>query len=85
VLDYLSIARRALGRREVLREFPVLENVLSGHVIELCSDDAGHLFIVANEDDARCLGERRGVVYTAAEVRQVIQIADPDIVSEIHD
>jgi hypothetical protein len=62
-----------------------LEDVLKGSVVELWSDAAGRLFIVADEDDARRLGEPRGTVYTAAELRRVVQIADPSIVHEIHE
>jgi hypothetical protein len=62
-----------------------LESVLRGVAIELWSDAAGSLFIVADEDDARRLGEPRGTVYTAPEVRRVVQIGDPAIVLEIHE
>ena len=66
-------------------QFAALEDVLKGLVIELWSDAAGSLFIVADEDDARRLGEPRGLMYTAAEMRRVVQIADPAIVLEIHE
>ena len=62
-----------------------LEGVLKGLAIELWSDRAGCLFIVADEDDARRLGEPRGTVYTAAELRRVVQIDDPATVLEIHE
>jgi hypothetical protein len=62
-----------------------LESVLRGLAIELWSDAAGCLFIVADEDDARRLGEPRGTVYTAAEMRRVVQIGDPATVLEIHE
>ena len=58
--------------------------MLKGLAVELWSDDAGSLFIVADEDDARRLGEPRGTVYTADEIRRVVQIADPATVLEIH-
>jgi hypothetical protein len=61
-----------------------LEDVLNGLAVELWSNAAGRLFIVADEDDARRLGEPRGIVYTASEVRREAQIADPAIVREIH-
>jgi hypothetical protein len=83
--DYLSIARRALNRPKEQREPEPLEDVLKGRAIELWSDAAGCLFIVADEDDARRLGEPRGAVYTAAEVRRVVQIGDPATVLEIHE
>jgi hypothetical protein len=62
-----------------------LESVLTGLALELWSDAAGSLFIVADEDDTRRLGEPRGTVYTAAEMRQVVQIRDPAIVLEVHE
>ena len=83
--DYLSIARRALERPKDGGQPESLEGVLKGHAVELWSDDAGSLFIVADEDDARRLGEPRGTVYTAAEMRRVVQIRDPATVLEIHE
>ena len=62
-----------------------LEGVLKGLAIELWSDRAGRLFIVADEEDARRLGEPRGTVYTADELRRVVQIVDPATVLEIHE
>jgi len=62
-----------------------LESALKGRALELWSNAAGHLFIVADEEDARRLGERRGIVYTAAELRRVTRISDPAIVLEIHE
>ena len=83
--DYLSIARRALERPKEPGQPEPLEEVLKGLAIELWSDAAGCLFIVADEDDARQLGEPRGTVYTAAEMRRVVQIGDPAVVLEIHE
>ena len=83
--DYLSIARRALDPPQEERQPDRLEDVLRGVAVELWSDAAGRLFIVADEDDARRLGEPRGIVYTATELRRVIQIGDPAIVLEIHE
>ena len=83
--DYLSIARRALERPKEPRQSEPLEDVLKGLAIELWSDAAGRLFIVADEDDARRLGEPRGTVYTATEMRRVAQIGDPATVLEIHE
>jgi hypothetical protein len=83
--DYLSIARRALERPTERRQFAAMEDVLKGLAIELWCDSNGDLFIVADEDDARRLGEPRGKVYTAAELRRVIQIGDSAIVLEIHE
>jgi hypothetical protein len=76
---------RALDRPKESMQPGTLEDVLKGHAIELWSDAAGRLFIVADEDDARRLGEPRGTVYTAAEMRRVIQIGDPATVLEIHE
>jgi hypothetical protein len=61
-----------------------LEDVLKGGVVELYSTDTGRLFIVADEADAAALGQRRGLIYTAAEINRVIQIEDPIVVAEIH-
>ena len=65
-------------------EIPPLEEVLKGWAVELYLADGDRLFIVADEADAAQLGEPRGAVYTAAEVRRVIQIADPSVVAEVH-
>ena len=62
-----------------------LESVLKGLVVELWSDAAGGLFIVADEEDAARLAEPRGAIYTSAEARRVVQIGDPAIVLEIHE
>src|ERR1022692_2021624 len=67
------------------RESVSLESVLKGLAVELWSDATGRLFIVANEEDARRLREPRGIVYTAVELRRVVQIGDPAIVREIHE
>jgi hypothetical protein len=83
--DYLSIARGALERPKDLGQSALVEDVLKGLAIELWSDAANCLFIVADEDDARRLGEARSKVYTAAEMRRVVQIGDPAIVLEIHE
>jgi len=85
VADYLSIARQALdGPRDPRKPEP-FEDVMKGLAIELWNDAGGRLFIVADEGDARRLCEPRGTVYTAAEVRRVVQIGDPAIVREIHE
>ena len=67
------------------RESGSVELVLQGLAIELWSDAGGRFFIVADEDDARRLGEPRGTVYTTAEMRRVVQIGDPATVLEIHE
>jgi len=83
--DYLSIARGALERPKEPRKAESLEDVLKGLAVELWSDAAGCLFIVANEEDALRLGERRGSVYTSDELRRVVQIRDPATVFQIHE
>jgi hypothetical protein len=83
--DYLRIARRALDRPGDSPTPACLDDLLKGFAIELWSDTAGTLFIVADEDDAKRLATPRGTVYTASEVRRVIQIKDPAIVFEIHE
>ena len=70
---------------ETPKEPEPLEAVLKGLAIELWSDRAGCLFIVADEEDARRLGEPRGTVYTADELRRVVQIGDPAILLETHE
>ena len=69
----------------LLRQSQPLGAVLKGQAIELWLAGGDHLFIVADEEDARRLGERRELVYTADEVRRLIRIDDADIVDEIHE
>jgi hypothetical protein len=83
--DYLSIARQALERPKERSAPESLEDVLKGLAVELWSDATGGFCIVADEADARRLGEPRGNVYTASEMRRVIQIGDPAVVLEIHE
>ena len=80
-----ELAKTALAGTQPtpVQESGSLESVLRGVAIELWSDAAGSLFIVADEDDALRLGEPRGSVYTAAEMRRVVQIGDPATVLEI--
>jgi hypothetical protein len=58
-----------------------LEVVLPGLAVELWSDRAGRLFLVADEADARRVmarfGALRGEVYTAAEARRIVAVSDP--------
>ena len=65
-------------------EIRPLEEVLKGRAVELYLADGERLFIVADEADAIKLGEPRGTIYTAAEARRIVQIADPNVVAEIH-
>ena len=82
--DYLKIARQVLHDRQTPPEPESLEAVLKGRAIELWSDAAGgRLWLVADEADAKQLGEPRGTVFTASEARRVIEIADPEVVAEI--
>lgn len=81
-LDETVTVERALDQPEVTEP---LEGVLKGLAIELWSDATGRLFIVADEQDARRLGEPRGTVYTADEVRRVVEIEDPATVLELHE
>jgi hypothetical protein len=83
--DYLNVASRALERPDAQSQPESLEDALKGLAIELWSDAAGCLFIVADEEDARRLGESRGTVYTADELRRVVQIGDPATVLGIHE
>ena len=83
--DYLTIARRALDLPPQTGQSHSLDLVLKGLAVELWSDAVGRLFIVADEEDARRLGQPRGTVYTAAEVQRVIRIGDPDIVRKVHE
>lgn len=65
-------------------EIPTLENVLKGRAVELYLADGDRLFIVADEEEAAKLGEPRGAIYTAAEVRRIVQVADANVVAEVH-
>ena len=61
-----------------------LDEVLKGRAVELYLADDDRVFIVADEADAAKLGEPRGSVYTAAEVRCIVQVVDPNVVAEVH-
>ena len=62
-----------------------LERVLKGQAIALYCDSLKQtLWLVADEEDARLLGERRGVIYTADEIRLVASIDDPGFVRDVH-
>jgi hypothetical protein len=85
--SYLEMARQVLasaqgcGKAECANES--LEAVLKGRAIELWSN--GECFwLVADEEDAEKLAERRGAVYTAPEVQHLVTVRDPAIVREIH-
>jgi hypothetical protein len=61
-----------------------LDEALKGRAVELYLADGDRLFIVADEADAAKLGEPRGTIYTAAEARCIVQVADPNVVAEVH-
>ena len=72
----------ALGAKNETR---TLEQVLKGHAIALyCDVIKQTLWLVADEEDAHELGERRGVVYTAPEIRLVASIDDAEWVRKAH-
>jgi hypothetical protein len=88
--DYLAIARAAMERKRLQNvesgnpAVEPLETVLRGRAVELWCDPAGgRLWIVADEEDARRLGERRGEVLTAAELRCVLRIEDRELAAEV--
>ena len=81
--DYLEIARQVMRARELTSTEP-LEAVLKGFSVELDLVNDHRLFIVADQEDARRLGKARGSVYTAAEVRRMIQIGDPATIAEVN-
>lgn len=94
--DYLAIAKQVIAEIGDQREATPtvltqpesakrLEAVLKGQALELWSDALGErLWLVADEADVALLGEPRGTVYTAAEARQVVKVADPSEVAEVH-
>lgn len=62
-----------------------LETVLKGRAIALYCDLVRQtLWLVADEEDVHRLAERRGVVYSAPEIREILKVKDPKIVAEIH-
>jgi len=68
---------------------PRTEWALKGQVVELWSNTAGRLFLVADEEDAHLTMERycppRGEIYTASELRTIVAVGDPAVVAEIHE
>jgi hypothetical protein len=65
-------------------EISPLEETLKGRAMELYLAGGDRVFIVADEADAAKLGEPRGTIYTAAEVHRIVQVADPNVVAEVH-
>ena len=86
--DYLKIAREVMRERQRApkrESAQPLEAVLKGRALELWSDALGERFwLVADEHDATLLSEPRGAIYSAAEARRVVQIADASVVAEVH-
>ena len=86
--DYLKIAREVMIERQTTARPGLtepLEAVLKGQALELWSDAVGERFwLVADHNNADRLGQPRGSVYTAAEARRIVQIADPSIIAEVH-
>ncbi len=82
----LDIARRVMTdlRAPESDQAVSLEAVLKGDAVGVSLVDGDRLFIVADEHDAATLKMPRGQVYTAAEVRRVIAVNDPEAVAEIH-
>jgi hypothetical protein len=88
---YLEIARqlmRAGQNARVDKSSGSLEVVLEGRAVELWSNSAGLLFLVAGDDEVRLaierLGARRGQIYAAEEALRIIAVNDPCVVREIH-
>src|SRR5437763_15386226 len=61
-----------------------LEAVLKGRSVELCLKNGDRLFLLADEEDVRLLGELRGSIYTGAEIRRIVAIGDPAVVARVH-
>jgi hypothetical protein len=55
----------------------------TGQAVELYLTDGDRLFIVADEADAARLSEPRGTIYTAAEIRLLVRVTDPQVVAEV--
>jgi hypothetical protein len=76
------------GSSEQVTKMEQLESLLKDRAVELWSDSAGRLFLVADEAEARQamkrFGAPRGEIYTAVEARRIIAVKDPAIVAEIH-
>ena len=77
--------QEALALLEEHRKGYALETVLKGRAIALyCNLVNQTLWLVADEEDVHRLAERRGVVYSAPEIREILKVKDPQIVAEIH-
>ena len=62
-----------------------LEQVRKGRAVALdCAVLGETIWFVADEEDARLLGELRGSVYTASEAVSVACVARPETIGEIH-
>ncbi len=81
----LTVIRERKPEALRLLEHKPLERVLKGTAVALYSNLVKQtLWLVADEEDARKLGEPRGTVYTADEIRLVTTIDDPQIVKAVH-
>lgn len=82
-------ALECLSSRTATPTVGSLEAALKGRSIELWSDAAGRLFLVADDEDVTAVteryGARRGEVYTAGEMRRIVAVNDPKVVAEIHE
>ena len=87
--DRKSEAVALLSSLEQAPKTEPLGSLLEDRAIELWSDSAGRLFLVADEADGcqamERLGAGRGEIYTAAEARRIAVVKDPEIVAEIHE
>jgi hypothetical protein len=82
---YVEMANAALANYEARKNREQgLEEAIKGTAVCLVLDSTGErLWIVAAEEDARQLGERRGEGYTAAEVRIIARLDDADIIDDL--
>jgi hypothetical protein len=82
-----AVAEAFAGATELVRAEP-LEFLLKHRAIELWSETAGRVFLVADDEDAHRaavrLGVQRGDFYTVAEMRRIVSVRDPPAVAEIH-
>ncbi len=81
----LTVIRERKPEALRLLEEEPLERVLKGTAVALYSNLVKQtLWLVADEEDARKLGEPRGTVYTADEIRLITTIDDPEAVRAVH-
>ena len=81
--ELMRLTREAVERSQA--ESQTLEEILKGNAVAMyCDEISQTLWLVADQEDAVKLGERRGVVYTAPEIRLVASIDDPEWVRAAH-